>query len=116
VVVLAIEARFLQRGNYLIVDNACVHGGGETMALLKAILDSAGVRLIFLPAYSPELNPPELVFNIMKSYLRNKCNRRNPKWVEALRGLAQITVREMIAFYHQCISLKKIKNKVDSFM
>jgi len=105
VVVLALKAQFLQHGNYLVVDNACVHGGGETMHLLMAILDAAGVRLIFLPAYSPELNPPEHVFNIMKSYLRNKRNRQNPIWVEALHGLARVTVRDMIGFYYQCISL-----------
>ena len=30
------------------------------------VLDLAGVRLIFLPAYSPELNPCELVFGHVK--------------------------------------------------
>jgi transposase len=44
-------------GDYLIVDNAAVYHGSDTYDLVVAALDSVGCKLIFLPAYSPELNP-----------------------------------------------------------
>jgi hypothetical protein len=39
------------RGDYLVLDNARVHHAEEAGALLKIILDIAGVRLLYLPAY-----------------------------------------------------------------
>jgi len=39
--------------------------------ILHIVLEFFGVHLIFLPAYSPELNPCELVFNVVKAHVRN---------------------------------------------
>jgi len=116
VVRFALDSHFLKRGDFLVVDNACVHGGAETLTVLLEILGNAGVQLRFLPKYSPELNPCELVFNVMKNYLRYHRNRQSPIWVEALRGLARISVVKLICFYYECMSLKRIGNKVRKFL
>jgi hypothetical protein len=52
---------YLQPGDYLVLDNAAIHGGSSSLLGLRAVLRTWEVRLIFLPAYSPELNPCELV-------------------------------------------------------
>jgi len=88
VVALAIRSGFLRSGDFLLVDNACVHGGTATLLLLLDMLAIVNVQLIYLPKYSPELNPCELVFNLMKSYLRNHRNRRNPVWIEVLERIS----------------------------
>lgn len=50
----------------LILDNAKVHHVEE----LQLLCDEAGVLLLFLPPYSPFWNPTELVFSMVKTFLR----------------------------------------------
>jgi hypothetical protein len=44
-----------------------LHGGLASLDLLLEILDTFGVTLVYLPAYSPELNPCKLVFGMTKA-------------------------------------------------
>ena len=52
----------------LVMDNAPVHHGGR----IAQICANAEVLLIYLPPYSPDLNPIEKVFSVLKSQL--KCH------------------------------------------
>jgi transposase len=61
----------LSPGDVVIMDNLGSHKG---KAVRKAIRD-AGAHLIFLPPYSPDLNPIEQVFAKLKTLLR-KANER----------------------------------------
>jgi transposase len=63
-------------GDVLVMDNCRTHWG-DTETVLRAILGSVGVNLVYLPPYSPELNPIELVFNYFKDYLRRNCPERH---------------------------------------
>jgi transposase len=51
----------------LILDNCSIHHTEEIWALVE---DEAMCRLIFLPPYSPDLNPIEQVFFSIKAHLR----------------------------------------------
>lgn len=57
----------------LVLDNACIH---HDEGLLE-YLDAFGVKVEFLPPYSPDLNPIEIAFSFIKSYLK-----RNRYFVE----------------------------------
>ena len=57
----------LKPGDVVILDNLGSHKG---KAVRKAIRD-VGARLVFLPKYSPDLNPIEQVFAKFKTLLRN---------------------------------------------
>ena len=48
----------------MVADNASIHHQGENSDLYN-IFSSVGIDLIPLPTYSLELNPIELVFNII---------------------------------------------------
>jgi transposase len=52
-----------------VCDNACIHGAAATFEVLIGILEMAGIKIMYLPAYSPELNPVELVFMQVKRIL-----------------------------------------------
>lgn len=66
----AIRAGYLTNGDIFVVDNASVHRGAAMWNDLLEMLDDAGVTLVFLPTYSPELNPCELCFAQIKNWIR----------------------------------------------
>ena len=61
----------LRPGDLVIMDNLRSHKGKEVRQAIRA----AGARLIFLPKYSPDLNPIEQVFAKLKHLLRNAAAR-----------------------------------------
>jgi transposase len=62
--------RELKPGQVVIMDNASFHKSART----KELIESVGCRLIFLPPYSPELNPIEKFWANMKRWIRNRIN------------------------------------------
>ena len=61
----------LNPGDIVIMDNLGSHKG---QAVRKAIR-AAGAKLLFLPPYSPDLNPIEQVFAKLKLLLRKAAER-----------------------------------------
>jgi transposase len=57
----------------LVVDNATIHH----VAAVQAMCNARGVVLLFLPPYSPELNPIEEVFATVKQWLRRHSDAVN---------------------------------------
>ena len=53
-------------GDVVILDNLPSHKSEKA----KAILKQRGAWLLFLPPYSPDLNPIEIVFSKLKAHLR----------------------------------------------
>ena len=61
----------LRSGDIVVMDNLSSHKGKAIRRAIRA----AGAKLIFLPPYSPDLNPIEQVFAKLKTLLR-KANAR----------------------------------------
>lgn len=61
----------IQEGADPILDNLAVHKSPYAADILKAI----GAWFLFLPAYSPDLNPIEMVFAKLKALLRKAAAR-----------------------------------------
>ena len=61
----------LKQGDIVVMDNLGSHKG----AAVKAAIKAAGARLLFLPPYSPDLNPIEQVFAKLKHLLRKAKER-----------------------------------------
>jgi hypothetical protein len=57
----------------LVVDNASIH----KVAGIRELVEERGMLLMFLPSYSPDLNPIELAFSSIKAWLRANRNRMN---------------------------------------
>jgi transposase len=65
----------LRRGDVVVMDNLSSH---KSAAVRKAIR-AAGALLIFLPPYSPDLNPIEQAFSKLKTLLRKENARTLPQ-------------------------------------
>lgn len=61
----------LKPGDILIMDNLSSH---KNIAVPK-IIEARGAKILFLPAYSPDLNPIENFFSKLKAHLRKAAAR-----------------------------------------
>jgi transposase len=71
----------LRPGDVVIMDNLSSH----KRQAIRAAIRAAGALLLFLPAYSPDLNPIEKVFAKIKALLR-KADARSIEDVDAALG------------------------------
>ncbi len=97
----AIQEGLLPRGHTLVMDNASVHVGSEIILEIKELCQATGITVCLLPAYSPELNPCELVFAMIKNKLR--ATRKNSTLLdEVIKAAACITNENVIQMYFHC--------------
>ncbi len=78
----------LKRGDTVVMDNASIH----KRPIIKKLLAMRGVRLRYLPPYSPELNPIENEWSKIKGVV----NRLEPRTVDGAidavaKGFAAVT-------------------------
>lgn len=66
----------LSQGDIVILDNLSSHKSQRAAEAIKA----KGARILFLPPYSPDLNPIEMAFSKLKAHLR----ARNLRTIDAL--------------------------------
>jgi transposase len=63
----------LKSGQVVVMDNAAFHKSGKT----KELIESVGCKLIFLPPYSPDLNPIEKFWVNMKRWIKDRISQPN---------------------------------------
>lgn len=58
---------FPQPRSVIVLDNCVVHRHADVLAMCE----EAGVHIQFLPPYSPDYNPIELTFNVLKQWIKS---------------------------------------------
>ena len=61
----------LEPGIVVVMDNATFHKGG----CISQLIEDAGCQLLYLPPYSPDLNPIERCWSWLKSRIRKQLER-----------------------------------------
>ena len=56
----------LRKGSVVIMDNLRIH----KMEWLEEMITSRGARVEYLPPYSPDMNPIEMMWSVIKSFVR----------------------------------------------
>jgi transposase len=94
--VLAPEMR---PGQVVVMDNLSAHKSERVRELIEA----RGCELLYLPPYSPDLNPIEDAFAKVKALLRRAGPRTGETLVGAMgRALEAVTVRDARGFFEHC--------------
>jgi transposase len=89
----------LSEGDVLVMDNLSAH---KTKAVREA-LKAAGVTPLYLPRYSPEYNPIELCWAVVKARLRGVGARTRETLRAAVAGaLAAVGVEEVKRWVRHC--------------
>ena len=89
----------LREGDMVIMDNLSAHKNTSVVELIE----SAGARAVFLPPYSPDLNPIEMMWSKVKSILRKLEARDSESLFEAIgRALAEVTARDVMGWFAHC--------------
>lgn len=89
----------LRPGDLVILDNLSshkVHG-------VRQSIEAAGARVVYLPPYSPDLNPIELAFSKLKQLMRSARHRLiRSLWRDTQRMLDRITPSDAAGFFSHC--------------
>jgi transposase len=72
-------------------------------ALERELVEAQGCELLFLPPYSPDLQPIEEAFSKMKSLLRRIVARTREALVDAMgRAICTVMTRDALGFCEHC--------------
>lgn len=89
----------LRPGQIVILDNLSAHKG----VAVREVLAATGCELCFLPPYSPDFNPIELAFSVVKTELRAAAARDPTHLQQATaHAMDRITPAVAKAFYAHC--------------
>lgn len=82
-----------------ILDNASIHKGGKLESLAKR----AGCRVLYLPPYSPDYNPIELIWSFVKRGVRREGPRDEAsRQASVARGMAAVTAELAASCFRHC--------------
>jgi transposase len=89
----------LRPGDLVIMDNLSPHKSDPTLALIT----NASAQVLFLPAYSPDLNPIEKMWSKIKSLLRTAEARTSADLITAIgQALAKVTSQDALGWFVSC--------------
>jgi transposase len=89
----------LNDGDLVVMDNLSSH----KRAGVRESIESAGARLLYLPPYSPDLNPIELAFSKLKWLLRSAAERTvDALWSRLGELLDCFPPNQCRNYFHHC--------------
>lgn len=89
----------LRPGDVVVMDNLSSHKRARTRTLIEQV----GAELLFLPPYSPDLNPIEMVFSKIKQLLRSlACRTKDALWKAMQSILDRVTATDAVNCFRHC--------------
>jgi transposase len=88
----------LRPGDVVVMDNLSPHKSAPTLSLITA----TGAQILFLPAYSPDLNPIQKLWSKVKACLRAAEARTESALIEAMAAALQKVTRQDAMNWFAC--------------
>lgn len=89
----------LRAGDVVVMDNLTAH----KRPLIQRQIESAGARVLYLPPYSPDLNPIEMIWSKVKGLLRTMAARTVDALHEAFGvAFAAVTAGDILGCFRHC--------------
>jgi transposase len=89
----------LRKGDVVVLDNLAPH----KKPIVRELIERAGARLLYLPPYSPDLNPIEPSWSKFKSILRSLAARTSEALQHGVRfALRAITPGDARGWFQHC--------------
>lgn len=89
----------LRAGDVVIMDNLAPHKNETT----RSLIEQAGASVLFLPAYSPDLNPIEKMWSKVKQSLRSAQARTREELLGAIAAALQaVTPKDAMGWFASC--------------
>lgn len=89
----------LRAGQVVVMDNLSAHKGER----VRELIEERGCQLLYLPPYSPDLNPIEEAFAKIKALLRRAAARTRETLIEALgAAISAVTSEDALHFFEHC--------------
>lgn len=89
----------LRRGDVVVLDNLSSH----KRAGIRELIEGARATVLFLPPYSPDLNPIEMIFSKIKQLLRSMaCRTREALWNAMQSILNKVTASDAANCFSHC--------------
>lgn len=89
----------LRPNDIVIMDNLSAHKSEPTIELIQ----EAGAQVLFLPPYSPDLNPIEKMWSKIKNSLRSSEARDLTNLIKAIaKALEKVTPQDAIGWFASC--------------
>jgi transposase len=89
----------LPRGAVVVLDNLRAHHAPEVRQAIEAV----GARVLYLPPYSPDLNPIELCWSFTKAWLRRLAERTEVRLRKAINNtILRVRTDHLRAWFQHC--------------
>lgn len=89
----------LEEGQVVVLDRL----GAHRTQRVRELIEATGAELVFLPGYSPDLNPIEEAFSKIKQLVRKAGARTRETLVEAIAAaLSAITPEDAAGWFSHC--------------
>ncbi len=89
----------LSSGDIVVMDNLSTH---KVPRIIRSI-EQTGARVLFLPAYSPDLNPIEKMWSKVKEFLRaTKARTAEALLIAIAAALNTVTPQDAVGWFASC--------------
>jgi transposase len=89
----------LREGQVVVMDNL----GAHRPKRIRELIEESGAELVFVPSYSPDLNPIEQAFSKIKNILRKLGARTHEALLEAMEeALSKVSPADAAGWFGHC--------------
>ena len=89
----------LSEGQVVVMDNL----GAHRPKRIRELIEARGAELVYVPSYSPDLNPIEQAFSKIKNILRKLGGRTHEALLEAMEeALSKVSAADTAGWFDHC--------------